>query len=494
VLRHVLSAILAALVFVVAREAVAADTWLQVKSTNFTVLTNAGERKARNVAWQFEQVRAGIGKGWPWARVALDRPVFVIAVKDENTMRALAPQYWEKRGGVRPASIFVSTADRHYIALRTDTEVEEQGMNPYNTAFTAYSSLILQASFSRGLPLWLTNGLADVLGNTIVSDKYVQFGKPIPWVAELAKTGPRLPLTQLLAVTQESPNYRQEVARERFDAQSWSLVQYMMFGRKDDVGHRLNRVTRLLLDGVSSETAIREVYGSLEALDAAVRLYVEQGVYTYAQLQVESDTSSAKLPSRPVPAGESAAERAGFHAAMGRVVEARSLLAEARKSDPSLAMPDAFEGMLLDRVEKTDDARQAFAKATAAGSSNFWVHFRLASLMWAPQIEKAALGPIQTKLERATELNGNFAPAFAHLATVRMHLEQLAPALVAAQRAVELDPASVDYRLLCARLLARLSRQNEAMVVAKDAMSYAKNDQQRSAVQAFLTSAGQRMP
>jgi tetratricopeptide (TPR) repeat protein len=179
---------------------------------------------------------------------------------------------------------------------------------------------------------------------------------------------------------------------------------------------------------------------------------------------------------------------------MGRAVEARSLLAEARKSDPSLAMLDAVEGMLLDREDKTDDARQAFAKATAAGSSNFWVHFRLASMMWTPKMEKAALGPIETELERATELNGNFAPAFANLATVRIQLDQPAPALLAAQRAVELDPGSVDYRLICARLLTRLSRQNEAMVVAKDAMSYARSDQQRSAIQAFLTSIGHRMP
>ena len=70
----------------------AADPWVEIKSPNFVVLSNAGERRARDVAWQFEQIRAALLAGWPWARPRLDRPVHVIAVKDEATMKALAPQ------------------------------------------------------------------------------------------------------------------------------------------------------------------------------------------------------------------------------------------------------------------------------------------------------------------------------------------------------------------------------------------------------------------
>jgi hypothetical protein len=50
------------------------------------VVSNAGDGRARNVAWQFEQIRAAIQIGWPWARVQLDRPVIVVAAKDENSM------------------------------------------------------------------------------------------------------------------------------------------------------------------------------------------------------------------------------------------------------------------------------------------------------------------------------------------------------------------------------------------------------------------------
>ena len=35
----------------------------------------------------------------------LNKPLVVIAVKDEISMKALAPSYWEQKNGVRPATV-----------------------------------------------------------------------------------------------------------------------------------------------------------------------------------------------------------------------------------------------------------------------------------------------------------------------------------------------------------------------------------------------------
>ena len=35
-------------------------SWVEVKSPNFIVVSNEGERSARNVAWQLEQLRSAI--------------------------------------------------------------------------------------------------------------------------------------------------------------------------------------------------------------------------------------------------------------------------------------------------------------------------------------------------------------------------------------------------------------------------------------------------
>ena len=110
----------------------AADAWIEIKSPNFIVLSNTNDRRARDIAWQVEQIRAALLAGFPWARARLDRPVQVIAAKDEDTMKALAPQYREQRGSIHPDSVSVAAPDRYYIALRADVNGDSQvDVNPY---------------------------------------------------------------------------------------------------------------------------------------------------------------------------------------------------------------------------------------------------------------------------------------------------------------------------------------------------------------------------
>jgi hypothetical protein len=76
----------------------AADQWIEVKSPHFVVTSNAGQSSAKSVAWQLEQIRSAIAVWWSWARVDLNKPMAVLAVKDEATMKTLAPEYWEEKG------------------------------------------------------------------------------------------------------------------------------------------------------------------------------------------------------------------------------------------------------------------------------------------------------------------------------------------------------------------------------------------------------------
>src|SRR5215204_3510605 len=181
-----------------ARPATAADAWVQVSSPHFNVVSNAGEKRSREVAWQFEQIRAAMVAIWPWMRGDLDRPVLVVAAKDENTMKALAPQYWEDRGRIRPDSVFVTGPDRHYIALRADARAEDtDAVNPYYASYWSYAALLLDASFEGDLPLWLRDGLAGVLSNTIVRENEIRFGMAPPWYVRTISTQSRLRLVQL---------------------------------------------------------------------------------------------------------------------------------------------------------------------------------------------------------------------------------------------------------------------------------------------------------
>src|SRR5581483_8399981 len=142
--------------------------------------------------WQLEQVRTAVEAFWNWARVDLDKPLLVIAVGDEAGMKTLAPQFWEQRNGVRPASVFVSGLDRHYVALRADAKVPDTvGINPYVVAYWSYVNLIITTAIKRDMPLWLSRGLASVMSNTIVREARLDVGQPIPWHLQRLNTGSR---------------------------------------------------------------------------------------------------------------------------------------------------------------------------------------------------------------------------------------------------------------------------------------------------------------
>jgi hypothetical protein len=141
----------------------AADKWTEMKSAHFTVWSNAGDGATRELLWQFEQIRGAVVAMWPWTKVDLTKPIQVLAVRDEQGMKALAPRYWEEKGAVHPASVWVEGADQNYMVIRTDVRSADTDMlNPYTNAYFSYVNLILDSSFDRPIPLWFLRGLAGV--------------------------------------------------------------------------------------------------------------------------------------------------------------------------------------------------------------------------------------------------------------------------------------------------------------------------------------------
>src|SRR5207253_2373027 len=135
---------------------------------------------------------------------------------------------------------------------------ERVTLNPYLTTYFSYVHLILQSSFDRRLPLWFSRGLAGVLSNTVVTENQVLIGPPIPGHLETLREQARLPLAQLVAVTAESPEYRQDLRLQRFDAESWAFVHFLMFGEQGVMRDRLNRFTQMLTSGAAPEGAFAE--------------------------------------------------------------------------------------------------------------------------------------------------------------------------------------------------------------------------------------------
>src|SRR6202050_1879392 len=67
--------------------------WVEVRSPNFSVVTDAGEKRGREVAMHFEQMRGVFGALMTKANVNLPIPLQIVAFRNTKEMRQGAPLF-----------------------------------------------------------------------------------------------------------------------------------------------------------------------------------------------------------------------------------------------------------------------------------------------------------------------------------------------------------------------------------------------------------------
>jgi len=456
-----------------------AEQWREVKSAHFTVTSNAGQSDTVNLAWQLEQIRSAIATIYPWAKVDVSRPLAIFAVKDETAMKALAPEYWERKGGVHPASVWVSGPDQHYLAIRTDVLAESRGdVNPFHASYFSYVSLILRQSLERPMPEWFMRGLAGVLSNTIVRESAIQLGPPIPWHLQRIRDEARLKLSDLVSMREDAPMLRDGDGLSRFDAESWALVHYLMFADGGAHWGTLDRYVKAVFAGTDPQAAFREAIGNPDDLETPFRIYISRSIFSFRQVNVDASVKREGFAVRPLPPVESASRRALFHAAMGRPAEARAAIAEARKAGDA---PDAFvaEALLLERDGKTEEAKAAYERATTAGATIEYAYYRLASLLWVADASVETMQRVDDLLSQAIKLNVRDAWAYASLGEVRSIRGTPGDPMGMVRRALSLEPGEAHHHLRAASVLWRQKKWDEALVQAQAARELATSDEMR---------------
>lgn len=458
------------------RESAAADNWFEIKSANFTVWANANDGNTRTVIWQLEQMRHVAKHLWPWMKVDLPKPLVILAVKDEQSLRALVPQYWEVKGGVRPGSVWVTAPDQNYIAIRTDMRSRDDVMvNPHTSVYFSYANLVMTSSFEHLLPLWVSRGLSGVLSNTLVRQDDVVVGAVIPWHLEQLRRR-RMPLKQMLAADRTWPGFGKSAEMEQFDAQSWAFVHFLMFSDRGVHAPKLNAFASAIAAGQPADSAFAASIGNVDEYEHAFTNYVNRNLYSAGRFKVDVGVDRERFPARPMTPAESAIARASFHVAMRRTAEARALLDEALKLEPKAAGAFAVDGLMLDQGGNAEGARAAYARAVELGTTNTFALYRWAMLEWRAG-GPSSMEPVEQALARAVELNPLYAAAHAALAEARAVLKRPSPSIVThMHKAVALEPSSPWHRLTGARVLIRLNTPDEARKAAESALKLADDD------------------
>jgi hypothetical protein len=208
--------------------AVAAPTgkWVEVHSPNFIVVSNAGEGQAHKIAVQFEQIRSLFRESLSYAKTGSSPLIIVLAVKDEDSLRELLPEFWDQKGHAHPAGIFVGGG---YDQFQVAVNLAAHGDNAYESLYHEYYHSVTVPYFP-GLPVWVAEGMADFYGNSVIGDKTAEIGVPNGALIAELRGGALIPLPILFKVDHSSPYYNEQNKVSIFYAESWALIHYLMLG------------------------------------------------------------------------------------------------------------------------------------------------------------------------------------------------------------------------------------------------------------------------
>lgn len=459
------------------------EAWVEVRSPNFVVVSNSSEKDARKFDVQFEQIREVFRQSL-YVGSAHPTPVItVLAVKDEDSMRQLLPQYWEK-GRAHPAGIFVPNPSLNlfFIAVQMDAS----GENPYHTTYHEYYHA-LTTPYYPDLPVWLSEGLAEFFGNSAIQGDRTILGRPSDESIYVLKQTQMIPLDVLLKVDYHSPYYSQDEKANIFYAESWALTHYLWIGDREAHRPMLKAYLAALQNGASEDEAAARAFGDLKKLQQTLERYVSSFSFTALEIKSPPKLADSEIASRPLSDAEAQAYRAGFIAAAGRPAEANAMLEEALKSDPNLALAHEYLGLALFFQGQTENARAELGRAIELDPKSAMTRYLHAVLTFRGGGKKSDAEQIEEDLRAAIAANPNFAGPYGLLGlTLAVNDQDLDEALAMAQKAVSFEPANPWYQFALAQVLLRMDEFDEAQLAGLRAMSWAKDPELKAEATSFL--------
>jgi tetratricopeptide (TPR) repeat protein len=447
------------------------DTWVEARSPNFTVISNAGEKEARKVADQFEQFREMFHQSFPTLRVDLGTPLIIFAVKNEDSLKVLLPAYWEVKGRAHPAGFYIGGEDRSYVALQTDVQTE----NPYQVVYHEYTHAIIHLNF-RILPVWFNEGLAEYFGNSVIQDKYVEVGKVTSYHLRTLQQEHLIPIQTLFQADEHSPLYNEQNHTSMFYAESWAIVHYLMVDPTARKQQLLNTFLKAWDQSGDQLEAAQQAFGDLRKFEETIELYARQPGFYFARMNTNIHGDAKGYEIRVLSPAEVEAQEGLFYAHTNRPQEAMAAVNEAMKADANLALAHEAEGFLAYSQHEFLRAGEEFTRAIELHSTDYFAYYFAAEahLRNGPLSEEDRQKLIGY-LETAIGMNPQFAPAYAALANVyAMNPSTRDKALELGGKAALMEPGNLYFATNYGMILVNSGKTADAKRLAASIQKTAK--------------------
>ena len=458
------------------------DQWVEVRSTHFTVITDAGEKQGRHLADQFERMRWVFQTLYPKATVDPPEPIVVIGAKNQRVFETMEPAAYLAKGQMQLGGYYSHTQEKNYILLRLDAEYE----HPFATVYHEYTHLQFMGA-AAWMPLWLNEGLAELMQNTEIRDKDAILYEPSADDIHYLQQVQMIPLSVLFKVDAKSPYYHEEQKGSVFYAESWALTHFLVINDHEKNTHRVADYLNLVSHNQDPVTAAENAFGDLKNLQSDLVDYVHRNTYISVRMSAAAapiDESAYKV--RTLTQAEFDARRADVLCRADRETEARTLLGAILKEDPNNVQAHETMGMLESRAGHIDEARKWYEEAIKLDSTDYLAYYQFASFSMndSSGVDDKA---IEDSLRKAIQLNPQFAPSYDRLASFfAMRHKNLDEAHLLSLQAVQLDPGEVVFRMNAANVLMVMQRYADAENVLRVGEKVAKNPGQVSMIESQI--------
>ena len=413
--------------------------WVEVRSPNFSVITDAGEKKARDVALHFEQMRSVFGTLLTRANVNLSVPLQIVAFRNTKEMRQVAPIFNGKPTEL--AGLFQGGEDRSFIML--DMSVE----NPWSVVFHEYAHRLMDGNLTFRTDPWFEEGFAEYFSSIEVDNKQARVGKIPEQTYQILLQMGMMKVSDLFRVQQNTKTYNESGDhRTTFYAESGLVVHYLYDNLL--VPKLSVYFDALQLQKKSVDQSIQAAFGmTADQFDKTLRNYLNTGRYRYYPIPTPAGIVISEFTVTPMSLADAHATLADIHAHSPDYRDkALGEFQEVLKVDPDNAF--ALRGLGFANLKQKDfeHAGDYLRRAAQRDSKDPRVHYYYAMLLsqqGPPNETKSA--DIKKELETSITLDPKFADAYSLLGSTQAFSGEPEKGMATLKKAIELSPRNERY-------------------------------------------------
>jgi len=435
--------------------------WFETRTAHFNIYSCGTPQEVNKVAGQLEEFCEAYSL-LAGSQAVASPPIVVMAFPDHETMKPFLPLYHGQPENL--AGLFQHGNDENLIVLSLP-EAGAASME-MSVVFHEYTHLLFRRN-DRIWPIWLKEGMAEVYSTFATTGYTALIAQPIDHHLQLLAHEPLMPLTELFAVTHDSPQYNERERQGIFYAESWLLTHFLMAGGNPAYKSRFGNFTTLLREGQTPVQAFTNaLQTSLPAVESELRRYLARGQFVPIQFTFPENVAGGKIfITRNLTPVENYFRLGDELLRIDRLDDAETIFTAAKKLAPASPLPYEGLGLLAVRREQTDETLREFKEALQRGSGSFLAHYLYArekfQLAADSQGRRGSLpaesaAEIHAELLKSIVLMPNFGPSHELFGILEMAQGQnLTLAVQHLQLAVQLEPENPYFLLALADAQAR---------------------------------------